>query len=333
MAYFKKGYKILIIENNPGDYALIADLLLEQIEAPILSHAVNYKQAKEILNLSDNKFDVILLDITLPDKGGVPLIIDIVKLAIGVPVIVLTSYADFEYGVQSISLGVSDYIMKDELTSFSLYKTIIYSLERKSTVLSLEESERRYSELFHLNPLPIWVYDIDTLRILDVNEPAIKHFGYSRKEFLSLTIKDLRPVADVEKFEVALGYNKYHQKIYLDGVFRYKKKNNDIINVDILSSIIEYKGKKAKIILANDVTEKPNQTQVTDNKNDKLTEIAKQLSNISNGPFTNMLKLITNANQLKDSFEKEITLSSVLKIVTELDRHFKSIISDINAWS
>jgi len=58
----------------------------------------------------------------------------------------------------------------------------------------------RYLSLFILNPEPMWVYDLETLRILDVNEAATRRYGYLRHEFLALTVKDLRPPEDVPKF-------------------------------------------------------------------------------------------------------------------------------------
>jgi len=139
----KSYLSLLVIEDNPGDFELIEEFLLEQIEAPVIAHAKNYKEAK--VNLAGEKmtFNVILLDLSLPDKTGTELIKDIVQQSNNVPVIVLTGYDDFAFGVKSISLGVSDYILKDELTSLTLYKTIIYSLERRKIVSSLEESEKR----------------------------------------------------------------------------------------------------------------------------------------------------------------------------------------------
>jgi signal transduction histidine kinase len=134
---------ILIIEDNPGDFALVEEFLLEQIEAPTIFHVPNYKQAREILMAPGNCFDVILLDLSLPDKTGASLIQDIVEISLNVPVIVLTGYSDFAFGVKSLSLGASDYILKDELTSLALYKSIVYSTERKRIISDLEESEKR----------------------------------------------------------------------------------------------------------------------------------------------------------------------------------------------
>jgi signal transduction histidine kinase len=139
----KSYFSVLVIEDNRGDFELIEEFLLEQIEAPVITHAQNYKQAKMSLAGEKITFNVILLDLSLPDKTGTELIKDIVHESKNVPVIVLTGYDDFTFGVKSISLGVSDYVLKDELTSLALYKTIIYSLERRKIVSSLEESEKR----------------------------------------------------------------------------------------------------------------------------------------------------------------------------------------------
>lgn len=136
-------FSVLVIEDNPGDFALVEEFLLDQADIPRITHAHNYKEARAILSGADAIYDVILLDLSLPDKTGSELISDIIGISGATPVIVLTGYADFNFGVQSIARGVSDYILKDELTSLTLYKTILYSLERRKIVASLEESEKR----------------------------------------------------------------------------------------------------------------------------------------------------------------------------------------------
>jgi len=139
----KGEHTIFVIEDNPGDFALVEEFILEQIEAPSIMHALSYKAAREILVIRDIPFDIILLDLSLPDKTGIPLILEIIEISGNSPVIVLTGYADFLFGVKSLSLGVSDYILKDELTSLMLYKSIVYSIERKKIISALEMSEKR----------------------------------------------------------------------------------------------------------------------------------------------------------------------------------------------
>ncbi|HEY4326208.1 MAG TPA: response regulator [Mucilaginibacter sp.] len=139
----KDDYTILVIEDNPGDFALVEEFLLEQMDAPAISSAKNYHDAIKILSNGNDLFDIILLDLSLPDKTGIQLIQNIVEISLNIPVIVLTGYADLSFGVKSLSLGVSDYLLKDELTSLSLYKSIVYNIERKRIVSDLEVSEKR----------------------------------------------------------------------------------------------------------------------------------------------------------------------------------------------
>jgi signal transduction histidine kinase len=139
----KGDHTILVIEDNPGDFALVEEFLFEQIEAPVISHAMSYQEAKAALSVRDRAFDVILLDLSLPDKTGVLLIQEIVNISMNCAIIVLTGYTDFTFGVKSLSMGVSDYILKEELTAISLYKSIVYSTERKRIISALEVSERQ----------------------------------------------------------------------------------------------------------------------------------------------------------------------------------------------
>src|SRR5690606_21379179 len=111
---------------------------------------------------------------TLPDHHGEELIKEIVGQSHGAPVVALTGLADLEFSVKSIALGIADYLLKDDLNASVLHKSILYNLERKKAVSAIQESEQRYSDLFHLSPQPMWVYDIKTLEFLDVNEAAIK---------------------------------------------------------------------------------------------------------------------------------------------------------------
>src|SRR5690606_11798807 len=71
---------------------------------------------------------------------------------------------------------------------------------RKKAEEELETLKNTFSELFQLNPLPMWVYDLHSLKFLDVNEAAVAHYGYSKVEFLSMSIQDIRPQADAAAF-------------------------------------------------------------------------------------------------------------------------------------
>jgi PAS domain S-box-containing protein len=254
-------YRILVIEDNPGDFVLVEDFLFEQIESPVIYRANTYSEAASILCTEESSFDVILLDLSLPDNTGEALIKDILAFCYHSPLIVLTGYADVAFGVKSLSWGVSDYILKEELTSVSLYKSIVYNIERKKSTLALEESERRYSDLFDLSPLPMWVVDLNTLEFLDVNKATVANYGYSRDEFLHMTLRDIRPPQDLPKLYEALALGRQHPDAPSQRIMVHRMKNGDIRNVDLQISPILYKNRKVSIVIATDITERLKYTQ------------------------------------------------------------------------
>lgn len=127
--------------------------------------------------------------------------------------------------------------------------------ERKIAKAELEASKNRYSDLFHLSPQPMLVYELGSLKFLDVNRAAVQHYGYSTEEFLSMTLRDIRPSEDsavlekIVKEEVKPG-------MFHSGSARHVKKSGEIIFVNTKGNSISYKGKEARIVVAIDYTDK-----------------------------------------------------------------------------
>src|SRR5687768_7503762 len=119
---------------------------------------------------------------------------------------------------------------------------------------ALRKSEAQYRLLFESNPQAMWVYDLDTLRFLAVNDAAIRHYGYSRNEFLGMTIKDIRPPEDVQLLSdyIAAG----NPELDRAGEWRHRKKDGTIINVEITANRVNFAGRAAEFVLAHDITER-----------------------------------------------------------------------------
>src|SRR5665213_195306 len=135
----------------------------------------------------------------------------------------------------------------------------------------------------------MWVYELETLHFLDVNIAAINHYGYSREEFLSMIISEIGPEEDIHKTEQVVLNLRQHDPPFFQGIFRHKKKDGELIHVDIHSNIILFKGKKAKLILANDITERIKYIGAIEKQNEKLREIAWIQSHIVRAPLARML--------------------------------------------
>jgi PAS domain S-box-containing protein len=137
--------------------------------------------------------------------------------------------------------------------------------ERHQAQERLRESEARYRLLFESNPHPMWVYDVETLRFLDVNEAAIIHYGYSREEFLGMTIRDIRPPEDVGALLESL--QQVSEGLTRAGIWRHRKKCGDIIEVEVMAHTLQYSGRRAEVVLAHDVTaERQAQVRLADSE-------------------------------------------------------------------
>lgn len=324
----KNTYRILVAEDNPGDFFLVEEYLDETILAPEITHVESYFEIEQQLKHGKNNFDIILLDLTLNDKKGEELINDVLKISKSIPTIILTGYTDVNFATKSLAMGASDYLIKDDLNATTLHKSIVYTIERNKTLAKIKESEQRYADLFHLSPQPMWVYSLDTLRFLDVNDSAIKHYGYTEEEFLSMTIKDIRPKEEVPKLEQVLkkSYNK--ERFFFQGVYKHQKKNNEIIDVDIRSNIIDYNGQKAELILVNDITERVFYTNAIVEQNKKLREIAWLQSHAVRAPLTRIIGLVQAIKDGDlDENEKKQYFSHILESSDELDTIIKDVVN------
>lgn len=136
-------YHILVVEDNMGDFLLIEDFINEQLAFSTIEHAKSYKEAETFLLDPNQDYNVVLLDLTLPDHSGENLIHDITTLCKNIPVVVLTGYTNFDFGVKSLGMGAADYLLKEDLNGLLLLKSIVYSTERKKITRELEESEKR----------------------------------------------------------------------------------------------------------------------------------------------------------------------------------------------
>lgn len=322
----KSQYRILVVEDNPGDYLLVEDYLQEHIQKPELTHAKKFSEAKQLLQEEQKTFDIILFDLTLPDVTKNELIDEINLLVKTSPVIILTGYTDLDFASKSLLAGVSDYLLKDILTPFVLYKSILYSLDRYRFIESLKASEKRYMDFFHLSPSPMWVYDLKTLAFLDVNRAAIEHYGYDRKEFATMTLRDIRPPEDIKILEEAIEHTRKKNDIFAKNTFRHKKKNGDIFFVEISSNIITFNNRDAEIVLASDITEKLTQVQAIEAQNKKLKEIAWIQSHVMRAPVARLIGFIDHikTGDLNPK-EKEEMLQHILKATEEID----AVISEI----
>jgi PAS domain S-box-containing protein len=117
---------------------------------------------------------------------------------------------------------------------------------------SLRDSEERYRLLFEATPIPIFVFDAETLRYLAVNDAAVENYGYTREELLTMSVTDIRPSSDVWRLREVLA--QIDGANISTGVWRHKKRDGTVFDVEIITHAIHFAGRKARLVVANDVT-------------------------------------------------------------------------------
>ncbi|MFP5042706.1 response regulator [Parasediminibacterium sp. JCM 36343] len=243
---------ILIIEDNEVHlYLLNQYLTLSSLRIGTISHAASIDEALTVLDTEVP--NIIFLDLFLPDSEGLESYTIIQNKIKTAAIIVISSLSDINTTLEALALGAEDYLVKGEFDDRILEKTVRYSIERKKSEIQLQASEAKYRQIFYNNPSPMYIYDLETLNILECNEAAVKTYQYAREEFTKLSILDLRP-PELRVHPVINDPNEL--KNLLSNPLPHQKKNGDIIMVEISFYHIEMNEKVVRQVQINDVTEK-----------------------------------------------------------------------------
>lgn len=152
--------------------------------------------------------------------------------------------------------------------------------------LRAKKSEEKYRALFDKSPLPKWVFSNDSLRFLLVNDAAVRHYGYSREEFMDMTMNDIRPAEDVPALKKLMA--PILEGNFLEGnntgEARHKKKNGEVINVKGWLWPFEMDGQKASLVIIQDITAQ----KEAENKMKEAKEVAENASKAKSEFLANM---------------------------------------------
>jgi PAS domain S-box-containing protein len=133
--------------------------------------------------------------------------------------------------------------------------SVLREMERRArTEEQLQAAQKQFRLLFDSNPIPVWVYDLETLAMVDVNASAVSRYGYSHEEFLRFKITDIRPPEDVPSLMDSV--RRENESAEETGPWRHRKKSGEIIVVQIRSYPLQFYGRSARLVMATDITEK-----------------------------------------------------------------------------
>jgi len=233
-------FKILMVEDDASDAELIVRELKRagmRCDAHRVETAVEFRR-----ELDEYQPHVILSDFSMPKFDGMEALAIAKRSHPEIPFIFVSGTIGEENAVRALQSGAIDYVLKGNLLRLppAIERAMNEIRERRARQAlerELRESGKKYQRLFQSNPHPTWVYDIETLRFLLVNDAAVARYGFSREEFLAMTINDILP----EKLHAGPQ----------EGVARHRTRSGELINVSLVSHGIEWEDRRARIVVAS----------------------------------------------------------------------------------
>lgn len=318
---------VLIIEDNLGDYVLVEDFLIEKFKDIKIKHCIDCQSATSYLKGVENPLSLILLDLHLPDLGGIELIKEILFFSSGAPIIILTGYSDVTLAQRSMQLGVYDFLIKDEINPTLLHKSIGFTISRRSYIKQVEDERLNYERLFNFSPQPMWLLEFDTLNIINANFSAIQKYGYPLNKLNEMSFLQFHPKEEAELVKVKITTKQNHIN---NQHFTHILKDGKEIKVDIYSKAMKRTAYKDFIIVqSNDITETLNHIETIEIQNEKLKSIAWTQSHVVRAPLSRILGIVNLIEDQEENLDDILFWLTQIKVSTnEMDQVVKKIIEE-----
>ena len=250
-------YHILLVEDEPLD----ADLNIKEIRK-ILPDSVFERVDCEIDLVSKLRQycpEIIISDYNMPSFSGLEALKIAKEIYPEIPFIIVTGSVNEDTAVECMKAGASDYVLKESLKRLgpSVLNALEQSKIRKERIEAFETiklNEVKYRYMFHNNPQPMWIYDVETLDFLEVNEAALNYYGYSQEEFLSMNLRDVHPESEITKLLLDIETTDTQISQTYDWI--HKKKDGELIPVEVASYPIIFNQRNARHVLINAIAER-----------------------------------------------------------------------------
>jgi PAS domain S-box-containing protein len=224
--------------------------------------------------------------------------------------------------IRHIINGMEETIHEEARLLIKLEAEIV---EKNKQNIRLNESAEHYRSFFFLNPSPMWIFDPHTLRFLQVNDAAVRKYGYSQEEFLSMSIKEIRVQEDVD--DIAVAFNDVLKKnVFFQNRTQHRRKNGQSFHAEVRCGPITFQGKKVLLAIAWNVTRQIEHAKAIEKQNEKLKEIAFMQSHIIRAPLARIMGL-TNLiiQEIPEDCDKQL-FEYLTHSVEELDDVIKNIV-------
>ncbi|NIY77451.1 response regulator [Thalassospira sp. HF15] len=330
----EQRFRILLVEDNPGDAFLVRTLLEETGEPFDIEHRSDLASAMAVLNDdgAEAAFDVILLDLTLPDSSGVETISRVRSCANPAPVVVLTGHKDEELAFEALQHGAEDYLTKEFPDGRTIRRSIRYAIERSRAERALKESEERYRKLVELAPELISVLSGD--EIVYMNQQGVTILGAGDSD--ALVGRSFMEMVHPSSRETLEEYISRYRNGYpgrADFTIICQRPEGENVELEVSAIAFTHEGLPAMLMLAEDVTEKRKVERqlVQTSKLATLGEMAASVAHEMNQPL-NVIRMAADTcalqydlDAVKPAFQRErlSLISSQTERMSEIIKHLQ----------
>lgn len=214
------------------------------------------RTGQQALEMSAQHPDLIVLDVNLPDISGIEVCkrIKASETTARTPVLqVSATLVSTEARVAGLEGGADAYLTQP-IEPKELIATVRALLRVRTSEEQLWKSQLQYRSFFEANPLPCFVFDTSDFKILTVNDAAIQHYGYTREEFVAMTLRDLLVIGEQHEFLDAL--SETNSSNHSLRAWKHVRKNAKLMDVDVFWAPLELNGKNVRLAIVQDITEK-----------------------------------------------------------------------------
>ena len=235
----------LLIVDSPDRANRLAGELRRAGYQPVFTQVAN-RESMVFALVEGSRWDVVLAGHKTPGFEALAALELLIEMGIEIPLVIVSKTGPDERAVEAMRLGARDFVSMNKLARLAAV------VERELATSAAGPGDFR--EMFEASPLPLWVCDLETLKFLEVNQAAIRHYGYSRDEFLAMTIAQIRPPEDVPLLMQAL--ERVGARVSNAGVWRHRRKDGILIQAEIHVQKLTFRGRPAEMTMIVDVSDR-----------------------------------------------------------------------------
>jgi PAS domain S-box-containing protein len=269
--------RILHLEDDPADALLVRDLFSQQ---GLIAESKSVAGKDEFLEtLNGGPWDLVISDYRLPEFNGLEALKHVREKFPLLPFILLTGNIGEQAAIESLKAGATDYVLKSNRDRLvPAVRRALNEAAERARLLAAEEdlrrSEKQYRFLFHSNPHPMLIFDLENLRILEVNDAAVQHYGYSHEEFMTMTLTSLRAAVSGQPARAPVWDAESNCLIW-----KHQHKNGNVMDMEVVWSPLTFEGRLAALTMATDVTSRRRAAH----RNAQFNKLSRQLSAVTTG--------------------------------------------------